>query len=160
MSEPRLTRSNLEHGFSLLEVLITVVVVSIGLLGLAGLQFQGLRAANGALNHTQAVLLIQDINERIRANPGSSYGGISLDGSSTATAVACDAGNDCDSASMLLYDQYQWIQMIDKPLLPNLTIAIAHSGASPSDVYTATLTWGNSDNLQTLSASFSPSPSP
>jgi hypothetical protein len=41
-------------------------------------------------------------------------------------------------------------------LLPNLTINIDYLGTSPSDYYTTTLTWGNSDNQHTLTASFAP----
>lgn len=156
MSRPEPTSANREQGFTLFEVLITIVVVSIGLLGLAGLQFAGLRAANSAQEHTLAVYLAQDIEERIHANRGSNYDGISLDSTSTSTNVTCDISNDCNSASMLTYDKDQWIQMIDKPLLPNLAINIDHHGASPSDYYSTTLTWGNSDNQHTLTASFAP----
>ena len=145
-----------ERGFSLFEVLITVIVVSIGLLGMAGLQFAGLRSANGAQEHTLAVLLIQDIKARIHANRGSNYGGVNLNSSSTVTGVACDISNICDSPTMFTYDQDQWIQLIDKPLLPNLAINIAYFGPPPNDYYTATLTWGHSDNQQTLAASFAP----
>ena len=156
MSRPGPIRTNRERGFTLFEVLITIVVVSIGLLGLAGLQFAGLRAANSAQEHTLAVYLAQDIEERIHANPGTSYGGINLDNTSTSANVSCDASNDCNSSSMLAYDKDQWIQMIHKPLLPNLAIDIDHHGTTPNDYYTTTLTWGNSDNKQTLTASFAP----
>ena len=80
-----------ERGFSLFEVLITVVVISIGLLGLAGLQFAGLRAANNAQEHTLAVYLIQDIEERIHANRLSNYGSINLSNADTITGTSCDA---------------------------------------------------------------------
>ena len=79
MSKPGSIRAQLEQGFSLLEVLITVVVVSIGLLGLAGMQFTGLRSANSAQEHTLAVNFLQDIEERIHANQqNNNYGGITL----------------------------------------------------------------------------------
>lgn len=141
-----------EQGFTMLEVLITIVVVSIGLLGLAGLQFAGLRAVTSAQEHTLAVQLIQDIEERVHANLGSDYGGVNLNGGTTISAVSCP----CNSATMLHHDKYQWAQMIARPLLPNLSINITHSGAAPNDYYTATVTWGHSDNLQTLTANFVP----
>jgi type IV pilus assembly protein PilV len=140
----------------MLEVLITIVVVSIGLLGLAGLQFAGLRAVNGAQEHTLAVLLMQDIEERIHSNSGTDYGGVNLNGNSAVSAVSCDSGNPCDSMTMFTYDQDQWTQMIAKPLLPNLAINIAHSVTASNDYYTATVTWGHSDNPQTLTAKFAP----
>lgn len=143
-----------QRGFSLFEVLITVVVISIGLLGLAALQFAGLRAANSAQEHTQATLLAQDVAERIHANATRSYDGIDLTGSSSVTTVVCDSGHFCDPTSLRLHDIAQWKKMIDQPLLANLRVMINHHGANPDDYYTVTLTWGNSDNQQTLQTSF------
>jgi type IV pilus assembly protein PilV len=149
-----LTTARREGGFSLFEVLITVVVISIGLLGLAGLQFAGLRAVNNAQDHTQATLLAQDIAERIHANPGSNYGGISLESSSSVSPQVCDISQACDPPRLLAYDKYQWQQMIGQPLLPNLHINIDYN--SSKDTYKLTLTWGNSDLNQTLVTSFIP----
>ncbi len=56
-------------GVSMIEVLVTIVVLSIGLLGMAALQMTGLRSVNSASYRTQATLLISDIAERVRSNP-------------------------------------------------------------------------------------------
>ncbi len=56
-------------GVSMIEVLVTIVVLSIGLLGMAALQMTGLRSINSASYRTQATLLISDIAERVRSNP-------------------------------------------------------------------------------------------
>jgi type IV pilus assembly protein PilV len=56
-------------GFTLLEVLIALVVLSIGLLGIAALQGVGLRSSQGAYLTSQASLLAYDMADRIRANP-------------------------------------------------------------------------------------------
>ena len=58
-----------ERGFSLVEVLVAVVIVSIGLLGVGELALTGLREGAAALTRTQAVYLLNDMIERIRANP-------------------------------------------------------------------------------------------
>lgn len=55
-------------GFTLLEVLIAVVIFSIGLLGLAGLQGMGLKLTNDSMNRTVATLLANDMIDRMRAN--------------------------------------------------------------------------------------------
>ena len=57
------------RGFTLIEVLVTLLVLSIGLLGLASLQIQGLRGTHEALLHTQAGTLAVDMAERLRAEP-------------------------------------------------------------------------------------------
>jgi type IV pilus assembly protein PilV len=55
-------------GFTLIEVLVTIVILSVGLLGMAALQITGVRSATGATSRTQATLLADDIVERMRAN--------------------------------------------------------------------------------------------
>src|SRR3569833_1611906 len=65
------------QGFSLFEVLVTVVVVGIGLLGLAGLQFAGLRASNQAQDATYATQLALEVAERKRANRAGALGSTS-----------------------------------------------------------------------------------
>ncbi|HEX9802938.1 MAG TPA: type IV pilus modification protein PilV [Gammaproteobacteria bacterium] len=60
------------HGFTLIELLVAVVILSVGLLGLAGMQITGLRSVNNASSYTQATLAVNDLVERIRANPVAS----------------------------------------------------------------------------------------
>ncbi|MCL4779883.1 MAG: type IV pilus modification protein PilV [Gammaproteobacteria bacterium] len=57
-----------QSGLSLIEVLITVVLVSIGLLGLAGLQLTSVRNSNSSGERFIATTLAQDILDRMRAN--------------------------------------------------------------------------------------------
>ena len=57
------------HGFTLIEVIVTMAILSVGLLGMAGLQVTGLKSTTGAGNRTQTTLLISDLAERLRANP-------------------------------------------------------------------------------------------
>jgi len=64
-----------QSGFSLLEVLITIVILAIGLLGLAGLTAASMRNNHGAYNRSQAVWLAYDISDRMRANRVVARGG-------------------------------------------------------------------------------------
>lgn len=63
-----------QSGFSLVEVLITVVLVSIGLLGLAGLQLTSVQNSNSSGERFIATTLAQDILERMRANRNRAIG--------------------------------------------------------------------------------------
>ena len=56
------------QGFSLIEVLVSVFVLSVGLLGLAGLQGFSLKHTNTAYYRGQAIQLTYDMADRIRAN--------------------------------------------------------------------------------------------
>jgi type IV pilus assembly protein PilV len=58
-------------GFSLIECLVALVVLAMGMLGTATLILEGLRNAHLALLRTQAVNLVSDMIERIRANPSA-----------------------------------------------------------------------------------------
>lgn len=62
-------------GFTLVEVLIALIVLSIGLLGIAALYVETLRANRSALVRTQAIALAADLADRIRANrvPADAY---------------------------------------------------------------------------------------
>jgi len=66
---PTRDRLRAERGFTLIEVMIAVLVLSIGLLGISALQALGLRSSYGAYLGSQAALLAYDISDRIRANP-------------------------------------------------------------------------------------------
>lgn len=58
-----------DRGFTLIEVLIALLVLSIGLLGVAALQTVALRTGQAADMRTRAVLAAMDMAERMRANP-------------------------------------------------------------------------------------------
>ncbi len=63
------------RGFTLIEALIALLVLSIGLLGVAAMQLASLQANNGAFQRTQATFLAQDIADRMRANRTAALAG-------------------------------------------------------------------------------------
>jgi type IV pilus assembly protein PilV len=76
-------------GFSLLEVLITIVVVSLGLLGVAGMQVAAIKLTDLSATRTTGVNMSSDIIERIRANPdGSADYQIAFGSTPTGTTLA------------------------------------------------------------------------
>ena len=62
-------------GFTLLEVLVALLILSIGLLGLAALQANTLKINHGALQRTQAIFLTYDMMDRLRANRTAALAG-------------------------------------------------------------------------------------
>ncbi|PKO81794.1 MAG: type IV pilus modification protein PilV [Betaproteobacteria bacterium HGW-Betaproteobacteria-13] len=68
-------RLSLQRGATLLEVLIATVVLSIGLLGLAGLQTAALRVNQTATARSHAAFLTNDIFDRMRANRDAALNG-------------------------------------------------------------------------------------
>ncbi len=57
-----------ERGFSLVEVLVAMLILAIGLLGLAALQTLGVRFGNDAFVRTQGTTIAYDIIDKLRAN--------------------------------------------------------------------------------------------
>ena len=83
-------------GFSLVEVLVAVVLLSIGLLGLAKLQFWGVRHTGSAYFRTQATQIANEMAERLRANPGGvAAGGYALNKGGCRPAQCSTVPPDC-----------------------------------------------------------------
>lgn len=124
------TRLNNENGFTLIEVLVAVVVLSIGLLGLAGLQANGMRQNHSSLLRSQATFLAYDIADRIRANRQDA-----LDNN----AYNIAAGASPSSSGIAQADLTEWkAELLSK--LPLGDGSVARAGA----LFTITVTWDDS----------------
>ena len=107
-------------GFSLLEVMVAMVIFSIGLLGLAGLMAQSTRFNNSAQYRTQATYLAYDILDRMRANPSQAR--------NSTLAYNNNFGNTpgnnhcynttCSLSQLATADKDQWLSSV-KLLLPD-----------------------------------------
>lgn len=62
-------------GFTLIEVMIAILILSFGVLGLAGLQARAITAENESFSRSQALLLLQDMTTRLAANSEGFSGG-------------------------------------------------------------------------------------
>lgn len=83
------------RGFTLIEVMVTVLVLSIGILGLAALQAQSLRLNHSAYLRSQATALAYDITDRMRANwMAAGTGAYDIDLGDSAPAGATVAAAD------------------------------------------------------------------
>jgi type IV pilus assembly protein PilV len=104
------------RGFTLLEVLIAVLLLSVGLLGIAGLQLLSKQSNFEALQRTTASMLAQDIIERMRGNPTAlatyvASGGKLGEGETPLSATNCTTSK-CLPAQLALYDLYEWQEAI------------------------------------------------
>jgi type IV pilus assembly protein PilV len=98
------------QGFSLIEVLIALAVLSIGLLGLADLHTTTLRVNDGAYLRTQANVLAYNIIDRMRANASSAVNGdynIGF-GDSVTTQQCTGPDSACTPAELAEADLYAW----------------------------------------------------
>ncbi len=82
-------------GFTLLEVLITMVIFAIGMLGIAGMQMAGMRHTHNSNMRSAAILQAEDLVERMRANQtGVNNGNYNL-----AAAMPTSFTPDCEAAT-------------------------------------------------------------
>lgn len=126
------------RGFTLIEVLVSLVVLSIGLLGTAKLMLFSSRANDSAYLRTQATALAYEMLDNIRANRQQAINGsydTALTSAAASPGFACVAAVVCTPPSLALYDVYQW------KLRLNASSGIAPAGALPTgqgSVLTAT----------------------
>jgi type IV pilus assembly protein PilV len=69
-----------QRGVSLVEILVTMVLMAVGLLGLAGLQARGLQVNQGSLYRSTAEIMVEDLADRLRAvlDTGAAPGAIAI----------------------------------------------------------------------------------
>ncbi|HKK06661.1 MAG: type IV pilus modification protein PilV [Gammaproteobacteria bacterium] len=108
-----------QRGFTLVEVLVALVIFSIGLLGLAGLQSQSIRYTHSAYLRTQATFLAYDILDRMRVNmtqaKNSTY---DMSMSYVPPSASCvGVGAACSPLDLRNADRYEWKQSL--AALPN-----------------------------------------
>ncbi len=97
------------HGFSLIEVMVTLAIVSVAALGMASLQVVAVRSNNSALLESQAATAAQDLIERIRANPTGNYSTTFEETISVSEVPPCKGVNsNCDAVAMARHDLMDW----------------------------------------------------
>ena len=101
---------NSQRGVSLVESMITLLILSIGLLGIAALQITSMQQNASSFRHSQAVWIGYNMADRIRANfnqfPG--YAGIDT---STGYSQDCISGA-CNTNQMITSDAADWTTQI------------------------------------------------
>lgn len=110
MSRAKSTQFSLppQAGFSLLEILVAIVVISLGLLGLAGLQAASLRNNQSAYYRGIAAQQTYDMADRIRANLAGVQAGSYDDLNHTIPTDPACFTTTCTAANMAATDHHQW----------------------------------------------------
>lgn len=145
----------LSSGFTLIEALVTVVVMSIGMLGLAAMQSASVRFAYDSYLRTQTSFMAADLFDRMRANPSVNYDDLTA----TTSTNCASASADCDAATMMQFDMAQWTAQAGE-LFPDADVEITTNTPAPFHTYTIEFKWnsrttdggriGTEDNRQTL----------
>ena len=106
----QMLRISRQSGVSLLEVLISIVILTVGLLGTAHMQTTGLVNNQRAYQRSQATLLAYDIADRMRANSPSinSYLTSYMELKDALAQDSCNSTESCTATKMAENDLYEW----------------------------------------------------
>ncbi|MEZ5581872.1 MAG: type IV pilus modification protein PilV [Candidatus Competibacteraceae bacterium] len=149
-----------QRGFTLLEVLVAVIVLAIGLLGMAALQLTATRYSHGSFMRIEATQLANEMADRMRANQtgvnNNNYSNVAIGSTVTDPGYDCETtyggGTKCSSQEMANADIYSWKQDIGR-LLPSGDGGVVCTDSDGADadpctngsMHTITIQWADSD---------------
>jgi type IV pilus assembly protein PilV len=134
-----------QRGVTLIEVLVTMVIVAVGLLGLAGMQVRGLSIQKDAHGRAIATQLALDIADRMRSNTGAvTAGTFNFNTAYPTGAYTAPTAPDCESATCTATQQAQfdfirWFARVRSGALPGGWARIAQVAGQPA--WEVTLMW-------------------
>jgi type IV pilus assembly protein PilV len=131
------------HGFTLVEVLVALVLLSIGLLGAGEMLLGSLRSHGEALREMAAAGLVRDMADRIRANP---HAGAAYHSREVAPLDApCDVAGPCTAPELAAADLAYFMDAARRLLPGTETRAIVEFepaiGPAAADRFAITLSW-------------------
>lgn len=139
---------NKQHGFSMIEVMVALVVLVFGVLGMAGLQMQAINATEQGRYNGRAAMQATSIAAAIKANPAYwgtppssvTVQGTTLTGGPTVFNGSCVSGTICTGEQMAYYDLTTWGSDIAASL-PVGTLNIACNLTVSPAVCAVTISW-------------------
>ncbi|WP_252176450.1 type IV pilus modification protein PilV [Endozoicomonas sp. 4G] len=145
-----------QKGVGLIEVMVALLVISVGVLGMAGLQTKSLQHNQLAYLRSQAVIIVNDMMDRIRANKTIAASGndyviteaeyVAAGCTTTDFIDRCESAT-CNESQLAIYDVQQWkFQMACQ--LPDATGSIAIENTSSGRVYVITLKFNDSHSAR------------
>ena len=140
-----------QHGISLIEVLVTLLILSVGLLGVAGLQSLSIRDGVSSYFNTRAQTATNDIIDRIIANKEQALTGSYANAIPSASPTPnCDTAS-CTPAQIVNHDLWQVFDTMNSAnALPQSALTITYN--MPSSEYSIALTWDASGDGDDYSA--------
>lgn len=122
----RMRTANPQRGIGLIEVMVAVLIFSLGLIGLAGLLVMATGANHTGYLRTQASYLAHNMADRMSANPAGVWAG-AYNNNDYPLSVAQDCAAGCTPAQLAVHDQQVWSRQLDA-FLPEPEASIACTG--------------------------------
>jgi type IV pilus assembly protein PilV len=131
-----------QQGISLIEVLISIIIIAIALFGTAALQLSAMKLGQGGVLRSHAVFLAQDIAERMEGNVAAAIAGsyvVTTTGTAPVLDLTCQAGA-CTQAQLATYDISQWANLVSSAL-PQSTWSITRTVSGNPSTYVIVISW-------------------
>lgn len=96
-----------QRGDTMIEVLVTVIIIAVGVLGTAALQITTLKNLSSSHSASVAAIVADDFSERMRANPIASLADQYVHSAAPGAYPDC-AANACTTAQLANYDMGTW----------------------------------------------------
>ncbi len=161
-----------QRGVGIIEVLVALVVVSLGVLGMANLQLKGIKHSNSGYNRSKALMVAESITSRMRANRAGvlagNYNNYSFTSAQNTCSVRPDpycqtlgttAAQSCSVAELAAYDLFSascgnWGATESAnggvqdylPLGGTLDVNCDDATCTATSTYTVAVTWPESQN--------------
>ena len=122
----------------MVEVLVALVVLAVGMLGVASLFGISLHSGSSAITRMQAVNLATDLADRIRANrrAGNSYAGAAANNGCTGAGAV-----SCGPAQMAADDLYWWQRQLSRAIVGAAATGTVVFTPGTPPTYTITVSW-------------------
>ena len=105
-----------QRGITLLESLVAIVVMALGILGILGVQMRTLSDTQTGVRRAQAIRLIEDMGERMKANPSALANLSSYVSNFAASPTVPSCASGCTAANLATYDVAVWKRTVRESL--------------------------------------------
>lgn len=127
-------------GFTLIETMVALLIISVGMIGVAVLHGQALSASGTAIRRSQAIGLAGDISDRIRVNRGAQAAYENAAADNNCDDPTGGGGVDCSPAEMAAHDLFVWEAQVAQSL-PGGQGEVEVNVATNPTTYTVTISW-------------------
>jgi type IV pilus assembly protein PilV len=132
-----------QSGFSMIEVLISLVLIAVAMLGQAGLQANALRFGKSGALRMQAVFLSNELAERMESNKAGAIAGnyaIATASSTVLTSATDCMVSACSSSVLAAYDLAEWTARATATL-PSASWQVTQTVTGNPSTYTIVVNW-------------------
>ncbi len=150
------------RGFTLIEVLVSLVIFGLGLMGLGKMLMISMKSNGSSFSHAQAMVMANAMLDRMRANRTTALQGTASNyslptlASSIGTAPDCQTGS-CTGAQLATYDVANWLATLSASNgLPSAQGQIVFGLVGLQTTVTITIQWDDSVAQKTLKETISP----